>query len=107
MQETLGLAHGLWAQDGTKFGSRLVSRWGLEEARFRDPRDAAPGWGKLILSSPGANPIGTLAPEIATRVISYPFPPQRSRSAEVDVIYGVFLKKRSVSVGFNGAAPRV
>ena len=88
MQVTLGLAHGLWTQDGTKFGSRLVSRWGLEEAIVRDPRNAAPGWGKLISSSSGANPTDTLAPEIAPRVIPYSFPAQCSRWAGIGEIEG-------------------
>jgi len=78
MQETLGQAHGLWVQDGTKVRVETVYRWGLAEARFRDPHNAAHCWGKLILSSERASPSGMLSPENAARVISYSFLAQRS-----------------------------
>ncbi len=71
MQETLGQAHGHWVKDGTKFGAGGVYRWGLAVARFRVPRNAAPAWGKLILSSEKASPILARRPENALRVTSY------------------------------------
>ena len=79
-------------------GSRLVSRWGLVEAKFRefrDPRNAAPGWAKLILSPSGANHMRTLSSKVALRMASYSFTPQRLGSAKAAEMVAGTLKNWS------------